>query len=133
MPRLLVVDDQVHVRAAITVALRANGFDVVAVESGRLGLVELNKMPFDSPPFDLVIVDIYMPEMDGVTLIKAIRERTPNLPIIAISGMLYPVSGRSVLDHLSMAPHLSGITYLQKPFRPKDLLQATQKAIGVAA
>jgi CheY-like chemotaxis protein len=47
MLRVLVIDDQPHVRATISVALQANGFDVVPVESGRLGLKELKKSPFD--------------------------------------------------------------------------------------
>jgi CheY-like chemotaxis protein len=80
-----------------------------------------------------VIVDIYMPDMDGVTLIKAMRERTPKLPVIAISGALLRGTGRAVLDVLSKAPHLVGVTFLQKPFRPKELVQAIHDAIGVAA
>ena len=79
MTRVLVIDDQQYVRAAMVVALRATGFDVVAFESGRLGLNAL-----DHSAFDLAIVDIYMPDMDGVKLIKALRERSPDLPIIAI-------------------------------------------------
>ena len=50
MPRVLIIDDQPHVRAAISVALKANGYEVVAVESGRLGLIELNKTVFDITP-----------------------------------------------------------------------------------
>ena len=126
--RVLVIDDQQYVRAAIVVALRANGFDVVAFESGRLGLNAL-----DNSAFDLAIVDIYMPDMDGVKLIKALRERSPNLPIVAISGVMFRTSGRNVLDVLPTAHDLSGIACLQKPFRPKELVEAIQKAIGVAA
>jgi CheY-like chemotaxis protein len=133
MPRVLIIDDQPHVRAAISVALKANGYEVVAVESGRLGLIELNKSAFDITPVDLVIVDIYMPDMDGVTLIKAMRERTPKLPIIAISGALLRGTGRTVLDVLSKAPHLAGVILLQKPFRPRELIQAIHDSIGVAA
>jgi CheY-like chemotaxis protein len=133
MQRILVIDDQSHVRAAICVTLQANGFDVVAVESGRLGLIELDKTAFDIPLFDVVIVDIYMPEMDGVTLIKAMRQRVPKLPIIAISGALLPGTGRTVLDILTQAPHLAGITFLPKPFRPKELMRAIHDTIGVAA
>jgi CheY-like chemotaxis protein len=133
MPRVLIIDDQSHVRAAISVTLQANGYEVVAVESGRLGLIELNEAVFNITPFDLVIVDIYMPDMDGVKLIRAVRERTPELPIIAISGALFRDSGRTVLDILPKSPHLAGITYLQKPFRPKELIQAIHGAIGVAA
>jgi CheY-like chemotaxis protein len=81
----------------------------------------------------VVIVDIYMPEMDGVTLIKAMRQRAPKLPIIAISGALLPGTGRTVLDILTQAPHLAGITFLRKPFRPKELMKAIQDACGIAA
>jgi CheY-like chemotaxis protein len=104
----------------------------VAVESGRLGLAELNKS-IDTALFELAIVDIYMPEMDGVTLIKALRKCTPNLPVIAISGVLLRGSGRTVIDILPMASSLTGITCLQKPFRPRELLLAIEKAIGVGA
>lgn len=128
MPRVLVIDDQSHVRAAISAVLYANKIDAVAVESGRLGLSELS-----NSPFDLVIVDIYMPDMDGVKLIKSVRERTPDLPIIAISGAMFRESGRTVLDILPKSPHLAGVTYLQKPFRPNELMQAIHGAIGVAA
>ncbi len=133
MPRVLIIDDQPHVRAAISAALKANAYEVVAVESGRLGLIELNKTIFDITPFDLVIVDIYMPDMDGVTLIKAMRERTPKLPIIAISGALLRGTGRTVFDVLSKAPQLVGITLLQKPFRARELMQAIHNSISVTA
>jgi CheY-like chemotaxis protein len=128
MPRVLVVDDQAHVRAAICVALRSSGFEVIAVESGRLGLSELEKSSLD-----LAMVDIYMPEMDGVQFIKALRQRLPKLPVIAMSGVVYSSSGRTALDVLPMSPDLAGVVSLQKPFRSKQLLQAVEKAIGTAA
>jgi CheY-like chemotaxis protein len=128
MQRVLVIDDQSHVRATISIALQANGFDVVGVESGRLGLIKL-----DESRFDIAIVDIFMPEMDGVKFIKALRARAPNLPVIAISGVFLGESDRTALDMLPMAPGLAGITCLQKPFRPKELLQAIQKVIGAVA
>ena len=127
MPRILVIDDQSHVRAAIMIALQAKGFDVVAVESGPLGLRE-----FETSHFDLAIVDIFMPGMDGTKLIKALRERGQNLPVIAISGVLLRASGRTALDFLPMVPELSDVICLQKPFRPGELLQAIQKAFAVA-
>ena len=128
MPRVLVIDDQPHVRATVSVALQTNGFDVVLVERGRLGLKELKKSPFD-----LAIVDIYMPEMDGVKFIKALRAVAPTLPVIAMSGVFLGASERTVLDILPMAPNLSGITCLKKPFRARELLQAVQSVLGVPA
>jgi len=128
MPRVLVIDDEHNVRAIISYALKIKGFDVVAVEHGRMGLIEQAKSPFD-----LAIVDIYMPGMDGVKLIKALREGAPSLPVIAISGVFLRPSGRTVLDVLPMSPDLPGVICLEKPFRPEQLWRAVQQAIGVAA
>jgi len=129
MTRVLVIDDEAYVRGAVSVALKTGGLNVVAVESARKGLGELDKTSFD-----LVIVDIYMPEMDGVQFIKALRQRRPNLPIIAMSGVLYSTTGRSALDLLAMAPNMANIVSLQKPFRPSQLARAVQNAMaGVPA
>ncbi len=123
MSRILVIDDQLQVRAAISAALKARNFDVVTVKSGRLALGELA-----SSSFDLVIVDLNMPEMDGIELIEALRESRPNSPIIAISGALLSGSGRNALD---IVP--AEIIRLRKPFRPAELMAAVQSAITPAA
>jgi CheY-like chemotaxis protein len=126
MARVLVIDDEAHVRAAVGAVLKSIGFEFVAVENGRKGLSELEKSSFD-----LAMVDIYMPGMDGVQFIKALRQRMPDLPIIAMSGVLYRSTGGSALDVLPMARHLTGIVSLAKPFRPKELVQAVQNAMGI--
>jgi CheY-like chemotaxis protein len=123
MPRVLVIDDQPSLRAAITVMLEAKDYDVVAVANGRLGLSELDASERTNAPFDVALVDIYMPEMDGMQLIRALRERRPNLPIIAMSGVMLPATGTSVLEKIP-----PGIFRLQKPFRSPQLLQAVQIA-----
>jgi CheY-like chemotaxis protein len=79
------------------------------------------------------MVDIFMPDMDGVKLIRALRQRVPDLPVIAMSGVLVGESGRTVLDMLPMTSDLPNIMCLKKPFRSKELLDTIQKTIGVAA
>jgi CheY-like chemotaxis protein len=128
MPRILVIDDQPHVRATISIVLEAKGFEVVAAESGATGIRK-----FQESEFDLVIVDIYMPEMDGTRIIKLLRERAPNLPIIAISGVLLKASGRTALDFLPMSPAFENVMCLQKPFRPTELLNLVEKAMYVVS
>ena len=128
MPRVLVIDDQAHVRATISLTLQANGFEVVAVDGARAGLRELKKSSFD-----LVIVDIYMPEMDGVKFIKTLRAVAPNLPVIAISGVFVGASERTVLDMMPLSPELFDLKCLRKPFRSHELLLAVQQALAVAA
>jgi CheY-like chemotaxis protein len=128
MPRVLVIDDDPLVRATISVALKAKDFEVITAESGAAGLKY-----FEDSQFELVIVDIYMPAMDGAKIIKKLRARTPSLPIIAISGVFLNSSERTALDFFPMAPGFSDVICLRKPFRPEQLSQAIQRAIGVAA
>jgi CheY-like chemotaxis protein len=125
VPHILVIDDQKHVRTAIVVALQANGFGAVGAESGQSGLTK-----FEQSEFDLVIADIFMPGVDGVTLIKALRKRHPGLPVIAISGVLLGASGRTALDHLANIAELADVIRLQKPFRPNELLRAVAVALS---
>jgi CheY-like chemotaxis protein len=125
VPRILVIDDQSQVRAAITHALQAKGFEVVAVESGQSGLTMSEQSKFDA-----VIADLFIPGIDGVTLIKELRKRNPGFPVIAMSGVLLGPSGRTPLDHLQTISELTDVIPLQKPFRPNDLLRAVAAALA---
>jgi CheY-like chemotaxis protein len=88
---------------------------------------------FETSDFDLAIVDVFMPDMGITKLIKALRERHANLPIIAISGVFLGPSKHTVHDYLPNMIGLPSVVCLQKPFRPKELLEAIQKVIAVAA
>ena len=83
MLRILVVDDQIYVRHTISLMRKSTEFEVIEAGSGREALTK-----FEESKFDLAIVDIYMPGMDGVKIIKSLRKNTPNLPVIAISEKL---------------------------------------------
>jgi DNA-binding response OmpR family regulator len=118
MSRILVIDDQSDVRAMISIVLRVQHFEIVEAASAAAGL-----KAFESSSFDLVIVDIFLQETNGFDLIRMMRERVPDLPIVAISGM-------TTLDFVSASPELSDVVCLQKPFRPNDLLRAIEAATG---
>jgi DNA-binding response OmpR family regulator len=118
MPRILVIDDQSDVRALIAIVLRVNHFETVEVASAAAGMRE-----FESSRFDLVIVDIFLQGTNGFDIIRLMRERIPNLPIIAISGM-------TTLDFVSASPDLANVVCLQKPFRPNELVRAIEVAQG---
>ena len=128
MPRVLVIDDQSFVRDTISLMLKARGYEVVAADRGQAALKML-----EESVFDLVVVDIYMPGMDGVKIIKSIRERTPKLPIIAMSGVQLNSSERTALDYFSMIPSLADIPCIKKPFRPNHLTEAIEKVMRVTA
>jgi DNA-binding response OmpR family regulator len=118
MPRILVIDDQPNVRTMISIVLRINHFEVVEAASGAAGLKE-----FENSSFDLVIVDVFLQETNGFDVIRMMRERIPNLPVVAISGM-------TALDFVSASPEFSDVICLQKPFRPHELIGAIEAARG---
>jgi CheY-like chemotaxis protein len=128
VPRILLIDDQAYVRAALAIVLRANGFDVLGIGDAISGL-----RAFKTSQFDLAIVDLYMPGVDGVKLIKALRAYSPDLPIIAISGALLNGSQRTALEFLPRLPGLSEIICLKKPLRSPELLKAIRTALAVTA
>jgi CheY-like chemotaxis protein len=132
MARVLVIDDDQPVRATITVVLEAGGFEVVAVDGGRAG-----QKAIETVRFDATIVDVFMPDMDGLETIKALRERCPEMPIIAMSGAMslfeYRDGAEPAPDYLSMATMLGAVTAVKKPFQPRDLLRAVRESIGMAA
>jgi CheY-like chemotaxis protein len=121
-----VIDDHRHVREMVTLCLRAADLDAVAADGGPAAL-----QVFDASHFDLVVVDIFMMGMDGLTLIRALRGRRPTLPVIAISGVPLDFSGSSALDLLPNMTGLSDIICLSKPFKRDQLLRAVRTAIGV--
>ncbi|MEO8317907.1 MAG: response regulator [Bradyrhizobium sp.] len=118
MPRVLVIDDQSDVRAMISIVLRIHHFEIVEAASAAAAL-----KAFEQQSFDLAIVDIFLQGSNGSDVIGTLRERAPDLPVVAISGM-------TALDFLSESPGLSDVVRLQKPFRPKDLMRAIEQARG---
>ena len=132
MARILVIDDDQPVRATIKLVLETQGFEVVAVESGRAG-----KKAIEATRFDAAIVDVFMPEMDGLETIRALRRRCPDLPIITVSGAISLFDYRDTMepppDYLAMAAELGAVASVAKPFQPRDLLRAVRESIGIAA
>jgi DNA-binding NtrC family response regulator len=116
MSRILVIDDQADVRAMISIVLRVRGFEIVEAATATAAL-----QASDVSNFDLAIVDIFLEGANGFDLIRMMRDRNPNLPVVAISGM-------TTLDFIAQSPDLSDVLCLQKPFRPNDLMRAIEAA-----
>ncbi len=121
MQRILVVDDDRMVQGIIKAILEQSGRAVIVVADGRQALDELERARYD-----LVIVDIYMPGMDGFEIIRAIRRSRWELPIIVISGTGPPSIGEAGPDFLGMAVKLGASRSLRKPFRAGELLAAVE-------
>jgi CheY-like chemotaxis protein len=125
MQRILVIDDDQAVRVAIKVVLEREGFDVTLAEDGRSGLAAI-----DARVYDLILVDIFMPGMDGLEAIRRIKQHARLVPIIAISGFLFRDSSVPAPDFLTMATKLGAAGSLHKPFRPHELLAAVRACLA---
>ena len=119
MPKLLlVVDDELASQALMTKALQRAGHLVIAASSG----VEA-RQALDAARFDAVITDIFMPDMDGLELIRHICTTAPETPIIAISGG----ATASAQNFLAIAAALGADMILPKPISPAALRHAVEE------
>jgi CheY-like chemotaxis protein len=127
MRRILVVDDDPHVCPAIGRWLRQHGFKVSLADGGVSGLDAL-----DRSTFDLMIVDIFMPDMRGFESIRLFHQRAPRVPLIAISGAAFPDPETSAPDLLRIAASLGATRCLRKPFKPATLLDVIDQCLSEA-
>ena len=127
MVRILVVDDDRSVAYSIKTLLEYEGFDVAVAEDGGSAIVAAQ-----AALYDVVIVDIFMPGMDGLETIAALRRDQPDLPIIAISGFTLRDQEAPLTDVLAKAMHLGASCTLHKPFRRRDILDAVTACLDRA-
>jgi DNA-binding NtrC family response regulator len=107
--RVLVVDDEPHVRLSYRVALETEGYEVVEASSGKSALGQLIDRRFG-----LAILDVRMPEMDGLELLARMRENKIAVPVVIVTAY-------SDVPHAVKAMKLGAIDFLQKPLRPEEL------------
>jgi len=120
MARILVVDDDHALRSAVRVVLEAAGYTVAEAADGEAGL-----RSYHEQGADLVLVDVFMPERDGLEMILALRAAIPQPKIVAMSG-----GGRIGLDDvLTAAAAFGAARTLRKPFEPSDLLAAIRELL----
>jgi CheY-like chemotaxis protein len=124
MARILVIDDDQAVRLTIQLVLERAGHEVTLADGGRQG-VQL----FGDDDFDLLIVDIFMPGMDGLETMRDIHRLRPAVPVVVISGYAFRTPVETVPDFLKMAEKLGAVRTLRKPFRPAELLSIVGDAL----
>jgi CheY-like chemotaxis protein len=120
--RILVIDDEVTIRDAIRLILEQRGHRVVAAECGQRGVEAIEAFAFDA-----VIVDIFMPGMDGFQTIRILRQSAPKVAIIAISGYAFREASWPVPDFLKMACDLGATHCLRKPFKAWEIIKARSR------
>jgi DNA-binding NtrC family response regulator len=105
----MIVDDEEIVRTSLSSWLLEDGYDVASVESGKLALDALKKKNYD-----LMLVDLKMPEMDGLELMKEVKKSLPDLPIIIMTAF-------ATVDTAVKAIKEGAFDYLMKPFDPEEI------------
>jgi CheY-like chemotaxis protein len=115
---LLVVDDSAMIRKAVTQTLLDRGYLIVQAENGRIALETWEREP---DRFTLVLSDVFMPEMDGLTLGRELRRRSRTLPIILMSSKLDEDS-RWIAEE-------AGFRLMPKPFKDSYLLELVARMI----
>jgi excisionase family DNA binding protein len=122
--RILVVDDEPSIREMLSKTLGlVSEYDVETVPDGPAALDRIRET---SGNYDLMIADLMMPGMDGLTLIRQVKRMKADLPVIIITGFS---SESSAIE----AVNLGVAGYLTKPFRVPQVLAAAAKALGAPA
>lgn len=117
--RILIVDDSVSMRKMIRSALRSGSFDVVEAANGPDALSTL-----DRQQVDLIITDVNMPDMDGISLVRELRQRprTKSTPILVLTT--------EATTEMKQAGRAAGATgWIVKPFNPQQLVQVVAKVL----
>ncbi len=118
---ILVVDDSAMIRTAVTKTLTANRYAVVAADCGENGLAEWEKQQTD---IKLVLSDVFMPGIDGLTFARRLRQRSRTLPIILMSSKLDEDS-RWIAEE-------AGFRLLPKPFKDELMLELINRMLRLA-
>ena len=127
MQRILVIDDELDVRDAIKRVLERAGYEVHTAESALEGITVMQSLETD-----VVITDIIMPKVNGVEAITLIRQKFPQVRIVAISGggnfglTAYQPNAITTTAYLAAAQKAGANLVLTKPFESRDLVQAVQ-------
>ena len=115
---ILVVDDDDMLRSYVKELLKLNNFVVSEAADGKAGLKEFKE---NTP--DLVITDIIMPEMEGISFIRKLREFSEETPIIAMTGNVHG----HMDEYLKISSQIGANEILRKPVKSEEFLEAINR------
>lgn len=123
MARIMIVEDDSAVRRLVRRLLEGEGHTVIEEPDGRSALRH-----FAGDPADLVISDVYMPDMDGLELLERLREAFPEVRVIVISG-----GGRlRTMSVLEDAKGMGAARVIAKPFSPEEFRSAVREVLSAS-
>lgn len=115
--RIFIVDDEANVRAVFSDVLRREGYIVKGVKDGPEAIKAI-----DEESFDLALVDLGMPKMDGIEVLENIKKRKPQIAVIIYTG-------HGSVTTAVAAMRRGAADYLNRPFSPEELMFAIKKAL----
>lgn len=116
--KILVVDDEKIIVRSVQMILKAEGYNIEGASSGKDAILKM-----EQNSYDLVLTDLMMPEMDGISLIRWLKKNKPAVGVVILTG--YPSQ-----ETIKEALELGIIDYVPKPFTPAVLLDVTQRAVN---
>jgi putative nucleotidyltransferase with HDIG domain len=116
--RVLCVDDEPVILQVLRRLLEVQGFETVTTDDPEAAIIA-----FDDKQFDVVITDVHMPKMDGMVLLRALRERRPDLPVVVVTG-------HGTVDTAIQALREGASGMLVKPFTGQELLSEVSRALA---
>src|ERR1019366_10062622 len=116
--KILIVDDEEAIREVVSTLLEAQGYECVSVSNGRLA----KEFLLGNHPVDMVLSDMVMPEMDGLSLVEWLRNAEPDIPVIMVTAM-------HDLSTALEAIRRGAYDYILKPFEKDQLYLAVRRAL----
>lgn len=120
MKKILVIDDEAIVRVSCERTLTPEGYEVRLASSGKEG-IELLEKEF----FGLILLDLKMPDMDGIEVLKKIKVRWPETKVAIITGY-------GTVETAVKTLKIGALNYIEKPFTPDTLLTAVKEVFETA-
>ncbi|MBU0504840.1 response regulator [bacterium] len=118
--RILIIDDEAEIRRNLTVGLMQEGYSCTACPDGISAIHELYQSREQGQGYDYLITDIFMPDIDGLKILKVIKSEFPNLPVLVITGF-----GNETLEMTALSEYNTG--FLDKPFEISDIVKAIKE------
>lgn len=116
--KILVIDDEKNIRLTLQQTLQAADTTVDTAINGEEGLQKV-----EATDYDLVLLDLQLPGMDGLEVLQQLRQRKPGLPVMLLSAH---GTVKTAVDAL----HSGAVDFLEKPFSPREVRDAVARALG---
>ncbi len=122
MKNILVIDDSPTIRTSVQFALKSLGHTIHQAENGQKGLELADQLISQNGELAICVVDVNMPEMDGITFVKEFRKRDKFTPVLVLTT-------ESEDAKMKEGKEAGASGWMVKPFKPNDLVAVVQKLI----